>query len=56
MKQKTSVRSCIVKKNTGSWRNFVKEKINQFDFPKLDTKELQYIDGPLIKTDVLNFL
>lgn len=36
--------------------NFVKEKINQFDFPKLDTKELQYIEGPLIKTEVLNFL
>lgn len=44
------------KKTQEAGENFVKEKINQFDFPKLDTKELQYIEGPLIKTEVSNFL
>lgn len=44
------------KKTREAGEIFVKEKFNQFDFQKLDTKELQYIEGPLIKTEVLNFL
>lgn len=56
MKQKTSMRSCIVKKTQERGEKNFSEKMNKFDFPKLDIKELQYIEGPLIKTEVLNFL
>lgn len=44
------------KKTQELGENFVSEKFNQFDILKLDTKKLQYIECPIIKTEVLNFL